>query len=114
MNAEVFIRSAIDRGALEGLESLGSLERTVFLISEAEVHCDKDGIDALVHQYGCARMPAFAEAFLAVGATSIARRFAELAANCLDESLLSSLNELITSREGYSFESIKAHVAGSI
>jgi hypothetical protein len=85
------------------------------LISEAEVTCDKDGIDNLLQQYGREKMNLFAEAFLSVGATSISRAFALLAKSATpNDALLSDLNAMITSRQGYSYDSIAAHVAGGI
>ena len=44
---DAFINAAIEAGFCNGVEALDANERLIFLISEAEVHCDKDGIRSL-------------------------------------------------------------------
>ena len=106
MEASQFIDLALARGSAEGIARLSAAEQIPFLISEAELYCDKDGIDALLHRYGAESLPAFSRAFMAAGATKIARALLALAREPSSEALLSATNVLITSREGYSWESI--------
>jgi hypothetical protein len=108
MSVDDFIHEAIARGAREGLAGLDAASAMVFLISEAEVACDKDGIDAFIHRYGAAGLSDAARAFNAIGASLIAAALRRLAVVVppLPESLLNSVNRLITDRCGYDYEAI--------
>ena len=108
MNADEVIEQAIRRGEREGLDALGPLEQVIFAISEAEVYCDMDGIDSLLERYGTGKLTLFARAFSAVGAIEIANVLQ--AAVSAPEALLSLANRLITERQQYSYESIRAFV----
>lgn len=113
MDADAIINEAIDLGERDGLAALGPVHGIVYMISEAEVCCDMDGIDSLLDRYGVESMVSFAQAFLAVGATEIAHVLTNITScnpvTC--EALLARANSLITSRAGYSYESIRAFVA---
>jgi len=114
MNAEQIINRAINRGQTEGLSSLSSAERVVFLISEAEVHCDMDGIDSLLDQYPRETLADCARAFRAVGASDIADTSSAIVTawpNRPDE-LLCQVNELITGRCRYDYEAIAQWIEG--
>ena len=69
---DAFINAAIEAGFRNGVEALDANERLIFLISEAEVHCDKDGIDSFLDRYCPNWMQETARAFAAVGAVEIA------------------------------------------
>jgi hypothetical protein len=43
--------------------TLFGVQKPVFAIYDADVYCDKDGIDGLMHRYGAPAMRTFAEAF---------------------------------------------------
>jgi hypothetical protein len=108
MNVDDFIKQAIARGERQGLRALDPASAMVFLISEAEVLCDKDGIDSFVDKYGAPGLSDAADAFDAVGATSIAEglRRLSVAAPALPEYLLVLVNRLITDRSGYDYDAI--------
>ncbi|WP_295521721.1 hypothetical protein [uncultured Pseudacidovorax sp.] len=107
MNPDSVIQDAIERGERYGLESLTGVQRVVFAISEAEVYCDNNGIDGLIHRYGVPGMRTFAEAFDAVGATDVASTLLALAKGAPPpEALLDRANRLIVDRRGYTYESL--------
>lgn len=109
------INRAIVAGEKLGLRALTTLELTVFAIAEAEVYCDKDGIDALIRRYGSDSLPVFAKAFTEVGAMEVAASLSALGEiSGTPEHLLSAANDLITGRVGYSYESIVAYVEARI
>jgi len=68
---DAFINAAIEAGVRNGVESLDANERLIFLISEAEVRCDKDGIDSFLDRYRPNWIQETARAFAAVGAVEI-------------------------------------------
>jgi len=51
MELDELIEAAISEGMRSGVGSLSPVKRVVFLISEAEVLCDMDGIDSFLRQY---------------------------------------------------------------
>jgi hypothetical protein len=108
---EAFITQAVQLGERDGLLELEPVSKVVFAIAEAEAYCDKDGIDALLYRYGLSALPVFAASFSQVGAVAIAAALSELASAGPSDEVLSRANALITSREGYSYESIRAYVA---
>ena len=113
MNTTQFIEQAISRGETEGIEALGPREQVVFAVSEAEVLCDMEGIDSLLHKYGAGSMESlFAQAFAAIGAREIASALGRVATSeePIAEHILSHANRLITERHGYTYESIQAYV----
>jgi hypothetical protein len=110
---EQAIEIAIRRGQREGLAALDGLGRWVFLISEAEVRCDKDGIDSFVDRYGAAGLLELEDAYLRLGARWLAeasRTVAEALPNPSDAAL-ERLNELVCDRVGYDYDAIRAEVA---
>lgn len=112
MNASLINEQAISRGQMEGIDALGPIEAAVYAISEAEVYCDIDGIDSLIHRYGLHRMSLFAQSFASIGAMEIAEALRQLAESNPQppERLLDLTNKLITQRHGYTYEAIQAFV----
>ncbi len=106
--SDAFISQAIARGSAGGLSALTGPARMVFLISEAEVLCDKDGIDSFVDRYGASGVTELAAAYSTVGADEIASVLREVAKSLpkVPDILLSRANDEITSRLGYRYEDI--------
>jgi len=96
VDTDRFINAAIDSGSRNGVDTLDAEQRMVFLISEAEVLCDIEGIDSFLQRYSPDWVPEAADAFEAIGALDIA---AELRAAPLDAPVgdprLARLHELI-------------------
>jgi hypothetical protein len=114
MDSDTAIREAVELGERHGLASLAGVQKLVFAITEAEVYCDKDGIEGLIHRYGAPAMRTFAEAFEAVGATEIATALRALTKDGpIPEALLARANTLITGRSGYAYEDLQALVSSS-
>ena len=114
MNSDTAIRDAIELGERHGLGPLTGVQKLVFAISEAEVYCDKDGIEGLIHRYGAPAMLTFSEAFESVGATEIAAVLLSLANDGpKPEAVLTHANTLITGRQGYAYEKLQALVSSS-
>jgi hypothetical protein len=109
---DAFINTAIEqgsRGRLEGpgVGALDADQRLVFLISEAEVLCDMEGIDSFLDRYFPQWMEETAAAFAEVGAAEIAVTLRAIDADTIrDDPLLDRANDLITSRTGYDYEAI--------
>ena len=105
---DAFITEAIARGSAEGLAALSGPARMVFLIAEAEVICDMEGIDSFVDRYGGSGVAELASAYSAIGADGIASVLREIAISMpeLPDVLLSNANDQITSRQGYAYEHI--------
>jgi hypothetical protein len=105
---DAFTNAAIEAGVRDGVEALDANERLVFLISEAEVLCDMEGIDSFLNRYRLRWMTETVSAFAEVGAAEIA---AALNAIALDtppnDQLLDRASELITSRTGYDFAAMR-------
>ena len=115
MDADATIRDAIELGQSLGLGGLSGIQQVVFAISEAEVHCDIDGIDSLLHRYGIPAMNTFAQAYKAIGATEIANLLNDIARATapIPESLLALVNDMVTERRGYDYENVRAFVSRS-
>ena len=114
MDPDTAIREAVALGEQHGLVSLAGIQKLVFAISEAEIYCDMDGIDGLIHRYGAPAMRTFAEAFEAIGATEIASALLALTKDGpIPEALLARVNVLITGRRGYAHEDLQALVSRS-
>jgi hypothetical protein len=112
MPADEIIDSALKRGSKEGLAALSAVERKVWLISEAEVSCDKDGIDSFLDHYA-AVLPEAADAFDGIGAAEIAQSLRSIHATsspCPND-LLNRAERLITSRTGYDYDAIARFVS---
>jgi hypothetical protein len=102
------METAIAVGARDGIEALDADQRLVYLISEAEVLCDIDGIDAFIDHYFPQWMEETAAAFAEVGAADIAAGLRAITADTArDDPLLDRVNELITRRAGYDYEAIR-------
>jgi hypothetical protein len=108
MPAETFIESAIDAGTRGGVASLDPDQRLVYLISEAEVLCDMEGIDTFLRRYWTDWGQECVAAFEAVGASEIAAGLRALGDGTAgDEALRERVNALITGRAGYGYEAIR-------
>lgn len=112
MTTEEFISAVIDKGVREGTHALVGKARVVFTISEVEVSCDMNGIDTVLDHVENGRLDNLAAAFAAIGAMEIASELEKIerALPARDHEMLSRANDLITSRTGYSYETIKAYV----
>jgi hypothetical protein len=109
MTADNFINDAIDCGQRNGLASLDADQRLVYLIAEAEADCDINGIDTFLDRYAPDWIAEAADAFEAVGASEIARelRIAPVDALFTGDARLTKLDDLISKRAGYGYDSIK-------
>jgi hypothetical protein len=111
MSPDAFIERAIDAGSRDGVAAISADQRFVFLISEAEVLCDMEGIDTFLNQYGRDWLPESADAFEAVGATEIAAGLRSIGADTpRDDPILDRVNHLIGRRAGYDYEAIRREV----
>lgn len=107
MTVNKFIEEVIKKGNECGITSLNDIERMVFLISEAEIICDMEGIDSFLKNYDDERIEECAIAFETIGAKEISDIFKEISTNKnINDVLLNRLNELIINRIGYNYESI--------
>jgi hypothetical protein len=107
-----FIESILKRGAESGIDSLSVSERKVWLISEAEVLCDMEGIDSFLDRYE-SLLPEAADAFAEAGATQIADSLRAIHTHLPSRSdeLLARANALVTARAGYDYDSFARLVA---
>ena len=106
-----FIDTAIEVGSRDGIGALDADQRLVYLISEAEVLCDIDGIDNFLDLYFPQWKEETAAAFAEVGAPEIAIGLRAITAQTMrDDPLLDRVNGLITGRVGYDYESIRQAV----
>jgi hypothetical protein len=111
LNADEFINTAIGLGARNGVAVLDPDQRLVFLISEAEVDCDMNGIDTFLNSYFPLWMAETADAFAAIGATEIAASLRAITRDTQrDDPLLDRANDLITERSGYDYEAIHREI----
>jgi len=113
---DAFINMALEAGsrALRDRRGIGALDadqRLVYLISEAEVLCDMEGIDSFLDRYFPQWMEETAAAFAEVGAAEIAVALRAIDADTIrDDTLLDRANDLITSRTGYGYVAIRQAV----
>ena len=113
---DAFIDAALEAGSRalrdgRGLGALDADQRLVYLISQAEVLCDMEGIDAFLDLYFPQWMEETAAAFAEVGATEIAVALRAIDADTTrDDPILYRANNLITSRTGYDYEAIRQAV----
>src|SRR5262245_55862169 len=112
MTPDKFIDAAIAIGSRDGLARLDQDQRFVFLVSEAEVLCDMEGIDSLIQHYGPGEILECAKAFETIGAVEIAEGLKSIAVSLpnLDDALLERVNDLITRRSGYDYDAISRAV----
>jgi hypothetical protein len=108
-----FIRSAIDIGQRGGIRSLPPLQRAIFLVSELEVLCDKDGIEAFMDSYDVSDLRLAAELLGSAGAKSIASGLIQIADSLpsRQEDVLSRVNDLVVNRAGYDYDELARVVA---
>jgi hypothetical protein len=111
VDADAFITTALRLGKRNGVAALDTDQRLVYLISEAEVDCDINGIDTFLDHYGPSWMAEAAAAFAAVGATEIASALRVITPDTQREDpLLDRANDLITKRSGYDYEAIRQEI----
>jgi hypothetical protein len=107
-NPGAFIDAAIELGSREGIGALDADQRLVYLVSEAEVLCDIDGINNFLDLYFPQWKEETAAAFAEVGAAEIAIGLRAITAETMrDDPLLDRVNDLITGRVGYDYEAIR-------
>jgi hypothetical protein len=115
MDADLFVRDAIDRGQHDGLAALSPLQGAVFLVSELEVLADMEGIDSFVERYGASGLATAAQLLDAAGANALAAELLKIASASasgpVDESILQTANDLVTERMGYDYAAIIDAVA---
>jgi hypothetical protein len=113
VTAEQAIDLAIERGQREGLAALDAVARWVFVVSEAEVLCDKDGVDSFIDRYGRTGLLELADAYRRLGAESLAAASQAVAETLPtpSEAALDLLNQLVRGRVGYDYEALRAAVA---
>ena len=116
MNVEQFLDAAIKQGEQACAAALAPLERAIFLVSELEVSCDKDGIDSFLNLYGPSELDAVAEILRAAGATATPDGLTRIARALpqRDDALLTSVNDLVTGRTGYDYDSLAKVVASRV
>lgn len=112
MTADQFITRAIEQGETKGLSALTATQHTIFLIAEAEVYCDMEGIDGLLTHYNQAVIVGLAQAYSEIGAQRIAEALTAIAQHAAPppDSLLDAANTLITGRHGYDYTTLRAFV----
>jgi hypothetical protein len=111
VDADAFIDAAISLGARDGIAALDPDQRLVFLISEAEVDYDMNGIETCLNRYCPLWIAEIADAFAAVGATEIAMCLRAITSDTRREDpVLDRVNELITERSGYDYETIRKEI----
>jgi hypothetical protein len=108
MTADEFINAAIIRGQSAGFAQLDADQRLVFLISEAEVDCDMNGIDTLLDRYSDKEIWEMAAGFAEIGALDIAESLRQIARELpmREETSLRRADTLIKDRAGYDYEAI--------
>ena len=118
MSADEFITAAVQGIVIDS--GLAQLARWVFLISEAEVDCDKDiatKMESTLSSTAAARgLTDLGCAYESIGAAQLAapaRRVANSTPSANDVDL-ERMNELVCARAGYDHSSIRALVEGQI
>lgn len=111
-NPDAFINTAIEAGSRDGIDALDPDQRLIYLISEAEVLCDMEGIDSFLDRYFPKWIEETAAAFAEVGAAEVAVGLRPMTADTMrgDDPLLDRVNNLITDRAGYDYETIRRAV----
>jgi hypothetical protein len=106
------IEHAISSGAQNGIATLSSTERAVWLISEAETLCDMEGIDSFLSRYSGDLLLEAATAFHRVGAVQIGQALRAIhAASPPPDELLTQAETLICGRVGYDYDAILKYVS---
>lgn len=111
-SADDVIDAAIAAGQRDGIDSLDELGRWIYFISEAEVLCDKDGVDSFIDRYGPSGLFELSIAYRHLGAEALADAAREVARTlpAASEDALDRLNELVRDRRAYDHEAIRAAV----
>jgi hypothetical protein len=111
MSPDSFITLAIEAGARDGVASLDADQRLVFLVSEAEILCDMEGIDSFIDRNGPEWLAECAIAFETTGASEIALGLRQIGPDtATDDPILERLNTMITGRVGSNDEAIRRAV----
>jgi hypothetical protein len=113
VTTEDFIQNALDTGQRNGVAGLSALQRAIFIVSELEVLCDMEGIDAFLDRYQASELRGAADLLLAAGAVSIANGLVEIAEAMPNphEATLNHVNDLVTARAGYDHDALARAVA---
>jgi hypothetical protein len=106
------IDAALERGKTAGLKALDPISRWIFLVSEAEVLCDMEGVDSFIDRYGGAALLELTDAYRNLGARELAAASYVVAISlpARVSPQMDRLNRLITDRVGYDFDAICAEV----
>lgn len=108
------IERAISHGGQSGIAAFSSVERVVWLISEAETLCDMEGIDAFLSRYAGDLLLETAAAFHSVGAVETGQ--ALRAIHCVSppsDELLTRAESLICGRVNYDYDAILRYVSNA-
>jgi hypothetical protein len=113
MNADELIRDAIETGQRQGIDALNPLQRAIFLVSELEVLCDKDGIDAFLNTYKASDLRAVAALLGAAGATTISEGLTRIADSLPSpqDAVMTQVSDLVSDRVGYDYDALARAVA---
>jgi hypothetical protein len=113
VNTDEFIRDAIEKGQRSGVDDLDPIQRAIYLVSELEVRCDKDGIDAFIDRYAVSDLRMAAELLRAAGADALADGLMQIAESLPhpDDALLTRVTEFVSDRAGYDYDSLARAVA---
>jgi len=116
MKIDKYIEEAVTVGDKNGIESLSELQKNIYIIAEAEISCDMDGIDSFIEKYNKKGVLEASVAYSLIGAIDIAKGLKEIAKALPNpsETVLERTNSFITERYNYSYESIKNYVAKNI
>jgi hypothetical protein len=112
-SADQVVSAALEQGQRDGLDTLDNLSRWIFLVSEAELLCDMEGVDSFVDRYGGLVLLELADAYRNLGAQALAEasRAVADALPIRTKSDLDHLNRLVCDRAGYDFKAIRAEVS---
>jgi hypothetical protein len=113
MHSPEIIESILKRGTEGGLQCLAPLERKVWLVSEAEVLCDMEGIGAFLDRYA-ESLSETADASAEAGASQIAGSLRAINARlpARPDELLDETEALVTARAGYDYDAVLRIVSG--
>ncbi|TLX73739.1 hypothetical protein E9993_14875 [Labilibacter sediminis] len=116
MDFDLLINNIVDKGESLGIDGMVGYERIIFLISEAEVYCDMEGIDSFIDNYNNENLLELVEGYKKIGALELSKGFINLINSQKEEkdAILEQLNDMITSRQGYNYDSIKEWLSSEI
>jgi hypothetical protein len=85
------------------------LETLIFIVSEAEVCCDKDGVDSIVRPHRVPGLEQLAHAYRTIGADVLASACGAVlsAMPSPSDALLDRLNNMVCERLGYDYDSLR-------